>query len=623
MAELQVQKLIFDIITSTKEKALDIQNRISALTDTTTVCLEKALEKHDTTENTIVIDSLTLDVGNVNYELLEEELLQKLQKALHLKMNTLSAEYTYENRTPKNRQEVVVTRANYINNEKETIGDKTLSSQKQFTHEDVTEESYQQNEKKLEHDRSDSIISYNEISILFNEIIKSGKNSDVIVESVNKNLVRRVLYFLVYGVSPDSKTVTAEDIEKCFYIGELSLWLSHNSIKENPVLQRVVSHFTHTKLYTLFDLRKIFTKELFDEFILLLEHSVDTLNEQLTFDFWEYIINCKARISQENVYSNLIKWIVEKSFAITNKTTPQKISHRLYRELATSMGYGDIVSLNYIEIACSLGTIIVTSTKEQPPEITVSLEKTIWKNESAVIHHEFSKKRNSSQSNSTLSDDTITIKNNNDTMGEKLLNNTASTVEEEIHSANQSINEHNDNLSVLFDNKRSPENGDVYYINNGGLILTATFLGYFFKGIEYIEKGKFISEEKQKQAVILLQKLCGDEFFSEDQMVLSKILCGLSIYDTVPMLYIPTEKESEELNLMVDSLIHYWPVLKNTSVEAFKYNYMKRTAMLTYGEKQWNLRIKRESIDVIIDTLPWSIGLTKQPWMEKAIITEW
>ena len=164
---------------------------------------------------------------------------------------------------------------------------------------------------------------------------------------------------------------------------------------------------------------------------------------------------------------------------------------------------------------------------------------------------------------------------------------------------------------------------DKFYLHNAGIVIVAPFLEHFFKSLGFVENGLFVNLQMQKRAAVLLHYLYPSHEISEDSLILNKLLCGLAIVEPVPVQMKPKSSELEEINELIRSVIHYWSALKDTSVEGFKYNFLNRTAVLTNSEYQWHLLIKRESIDVLLETLPWSIAVIKHPWMQKAIMVEW
>ena len=167
------------------------------------------------------------------------------------------------------------------------------------------------------------------------------------------------------------------------------------------------------------------------------------------------------------------------------------------------------------------------------------------------------------------------------------------------------------------------EVADKFYLHNGGIVLVAPFLGHFFTSLGFIKNDQFVNQEKQERSVVLLHYLHPWQEVSEDSLILNKVLCGLDILDPVPIGIEPTPVELEEIDELIRSVVHHWSALRETSVQGFKQSFLNRAAILTEGDHQWHLRIERECVDVLLETLPWSISVIKHPWMKKMIMVEW
>ena len=50
---------------------------------------------------------------------------------------------------------------------------------------------------------------------------------------------------------------------------------------------------------------------------------------------------------------------------------------------------------------------------------------------------------------------------------------------------------------------------------------------------------------------------------------------------------------------------------------------MMRDGFLSESELGWTLEVVKKGYDVLIDSIPWNIGLIKYPWMDKQINIIW
>ena len=175
-------------------------------------------------------------------------------------------------------------------------------------------------------------------------------------------------------------------------------------------------------------------------------------------------------------------------------------------------------------------------------------------------------------------------------------------------------------------NKNSASTFDkqMYFIENAGLIILHPFLQKLFSNLHYIENNNFVNDEIQRRATLLTQYLLiGETEIPEYQLLLNKILCGYPIFNTVEyelQLTIQEKKETEELLL---SVIEYWTALKNTSIDGLRNSFLQRPGKLSELKDGWLLQVEQKSYDVLMNYLPWGIGMIKLPWMKNLLRVEW
>ncbi|MGB8699159.1 MAG: contractile injection system tape measure protein, partial [Thermosynechococcaceae cyanobacterium] len=67
----------------------------------------------------------------------------------------------------------------------------------------------------------------------------------------------------------------------------------------------------------------------------------------------------------------------------------------------------------------------------------------------------------------------------------------------------------------------------------------------------------------------------------------------------------------------------YWSALKSTSVAGLRTSFLQRPGLLRQTEEGWHLQVEPQTFDVLLNDLPWSIGIVKFAWMPHPIYTEW
>lgn len=162
------------------------------------------------------------------------------------------------------------------------------------------------------------------------------------------------------------------------------------------------------------------------------------------------------------------------------------------------------------------------------------------------------------------------------------------------------------------------------YISNAGLIIVWPFLSSFFKEIGLVEKNNFVSDEAIFKAIHILQYLVtGKVKTQENELLLNKLLCGLDVYEPVPVEFKLSKKEKKECDILLLDIIENWKVLKSTSVESLQITFLQKEGLIKRQSGGWRLIIERTTVDILIDRLPWSISVIKLPWSKELLFVEW
>lgn len=169
------------------------------------------------------------------------------------------------------------------------------------------------------------------------------------------------------------------------------------------------------------------------------------------------------------------------------------------------------------------------------------------------------------------------------------------------------------------------ERANGIYLNHAGLVLLHPFLTYYFEAIGLVSENAFCHEYAQQIAIVLLHYLAtGETSAPEYDLVLPKLLCGWPLNDPVVVgLELPEAALAEAENLL-ETVIRYWEVLKNTSPDGLRQGFLQRQGKLTQAEMGgWKLRVEQQSIDILLTRLPWGVSMVKLPWMAEVLVVEW
>ena len=164
------------------------------------------------------------------------------------------------------------------------------------------------------------------------------------------------------------------------------------------------------------------------------------------------------------------------------------------------------------------------------------------------------------------------------------------------------------------------------FVNHAGLVLIHPFISPFFEATGVKETGsKAIADSQMARAAALLHFLAtGQTELYEYELGLIKILLGLE--PETPLLVgegLIQECDREEAETVLQSVINYWTVLKNTSVDGLRSSFLQRSGLLRKTENGWSLQVEHQSFDILLKHLPWSISIIKLSWMKQPLYTEW
>lgn len=162
---------------------------------------------------------------------------------------------------------------------------------------------------------------------------------------------------------------------------------------------------------------------------------------------------------------------------------------------------------------------------------------------------------------------------------------------------------------------------EEFFVSNAGLVLLAPFLLEYLKACEVVEDERLIDKES---AVHYLQYLITcKKITPEYDLILNKLLCDLPLDAPVPLEIEFSAEALEQANLLLNSVIRYWDVLKNTSVEGLQESFLQRPGKLSRRDDGWLLQVEQQSYDILLEHLPWSYSIVKLPWMPEMLWVEW
>ena len=83
------------------------------------------------------------------------------------------------------------------------------------------------------------------------------------------------------------------------------------------------------------------------------------------------------------------------------------------------------------------------------------------------------------------------------------------------------------------------------------------------------------------------------------------------------------ENEKKECDQLLGVVINYWEALKGSGKEALQETFFRRNGKLSFNDKHYLLQVEKNATDILIERLPWGIGIIQLPWLDYLIHVEW
>lgn len=168
-----------------------------------------------------------------------------------------------------------------------------------------------------------------------------------------------------------------------------------------------------------------------------------------------------------------------------------------------------------------------------------------------------------------------------------------------------------------------PAGADEMYIENAGLVLLSPFITQYFTEAG-LDVNANLSDQDASAGIYLLQLLVDqDARMEEPQLVLNKLLCGRPpAWPPFPPSPFSSQNQESCLQLL-DSAVRHWSALKGTSRQGLRQTFLQREGKLYRKQGQWHLKIEYKTVDILLQSIPWTFSIVKLPWMPHPLYVEW
>ncbi len=169
-----------------------------------------------------------------------------------------------------------------------------------------------------------------------------------------------------------------------------------------------------------------------------------------------------------------------------------------------------------------------------------------------------------------------------------------------------------------------PDNAKSWQLDHAGVVLLNAYLPTFFKTLELSDGKKFLNRQSQDKAACLVHYLAtGAHATPEYELLLPKILCGIPLGAPLDAGTVISKEEAEEAEALLQAVIGHWTALGKVSIPGLREGFLSRAGKLSHQDNGWKLQIERNTIDILLDRAPFSVGLVKLPWMKEILWIEW
>ncbi|SHF74110.1 contractile injection system tape measure protein [Flavobacterium defluvii] len=160
------------------------------------------------------------------------------------------------------------------------------------------------------------------------------------------------------------------------------------------------------------------------------------------------------------------------------------------------------------------------------------------------------------------------------------------------------------------------------YVQNAGLIILHPFLKEVLKSCRVMSDENILLD-KELAAHIMHYAATKRENDYEHSMLFEKFLCGIPMQESIQREIKIEDWQKEQVEEMLESVVHHWSALKNTSTAVLRSEFLQREGKLDWSESNPKLTIERKTQDLLLEKIPWNISIVKIPWIQKLIYTQW
>lgn len=161
-----------------------------------------------------------------------------------------------------------------------------------------------------------------------------------------------------------------------------------------------------------------------------------------------------------------------------------------------------------------------------------------------------------------------------------------------------------------------------YFVANAGVVILHPYLKYLLERTDALQPDG--RPDYGRAALLLHYVVFGEGGQPEEwDLPLTKLLLGLAPEELLIPNGVLSAADRATINDLLKGVIGHWSVLKATSPDGLRETFLQRTGKLALGPVGYTLTVEAVAFDLLLDQLPWGIGLVKSPWMAAPLQVNW
>lgn len=171
----------------------------------------------------------------------------------------------------------------------------------------------------------------------------------------------------------------------------------------------------------------------------------------------------------------------------------------------------------------------------------------------------------------------------------------------------------NDKKQIV-DNK----NDEWIPIQNAGLFILHPFYSKLLKELNILQDNAI---QDFDLAIYVLHYIAFPEDITpkNHELISEKILLDLPLNYTMQNFPILKEFEINLIKKTQDNILQLWQALSGSSFGFIQQMFIQREAFAKRNSKGWTIHIPQQAQDILLEKLPWGLGIVKLPWMKELI----